>query len=87
MWDAAAIPACIPSGVPGLDEILSGGMPGGAISLISGPPGSGKTTIALQILLNAAQQGEVCLFVSNTETEEQLNICSRLPWMARGSAS
>ncbi|WP_081495562.1 RAD55 family ATPase [Methylocystis parvus] len=37
------------SGVPGLDDVLQGGLPRNAFILVEGPPGSGKTTIALQI--------------------------------------
>lgn len=63
-----------PTGVPGLDEVLQGGLPRGALILVEGPPGSGKTTVALQFLLAAAQRGETCLLASNAETPEQLKL-------------
>ncbi len=68
-----AIPR-LPSGIPGLDEVLQGGLPRGALILVEGPPGSGKTTAALQFLLAAAQRGETCLLASNAETPQQLKL-------------
>ena len=43
------------TGVPGLDAVLGGGLPRGALALVMGPPGSGKTTLALQIAFAAAR--------------------------------
>jgi circadian clock protein KaiC len=60
------------SGVPGLDEVLQGGVPRGSLILVEGPPGSGKTTIALQFLLQSVREGKSCLLASNAETPEQL---------------
>lgn len=60
------------SGVPGLDSILGGGVPRDILFLIQGPPGSGKTTFALQFLMEGARHGERCLHVSNAETPAQL---------------
>ena len=42
----------LPTGVSGLDEILGGGLPEFSFNLIVGPPGSGKTTLAHQIMLD-----------------------------------
>ena len=58
----------IASGVPGLDEVLQGGLPRGALLLIEGAPGSGKTTFGLQFLLQGIRQGETCLLASNAVT-------------------
>lgn len=52
------------TGVPGLDEILGGGLPRGALVLVMGGPGSGKTTIASQIALVAARSGRRALVLT-----------------------
>ena len=46
------------TGIPGLDDILSGGLPRGHIYLVQGDPGVGKTTLALQFLLSGVASGE-----------------------------
>ncbi|PPD45808.1 MAG: Circadian clock protein kaiC [Methylocystis sp.] len=63
-----------PSGVPGLDAVLQGGLPRGALILVEGAPGSGKTTIALQFLLQAVRAGETCMLATNAETPAQLDM-------------
>ncbi|WP_424362922.1 ATPase domain-containing protein [Methylocystis parvus] len=65
------------SGVPGLDEVLQGGLPRNSLILIEGPPGSGKTTIAMQFLLEAVRNGETCLLATNAETPAQLQSIAR----------
>lgn len=60
------------TGVPGLDDILSGGLSRGSVFLLEGEPGSGKTTIGLQFLLEGAQQGETSLYITLSETEDEL---------------
>jgi circadian clock protein KaiC len=60
------------TGVDGLDDILSGGLSRRHVFLLEGAPGSGKTTIALQFLLEGAAIGERCLYVTLSETEEEL---------------
>jgi len=64
----------ISSGVPGLDEVLQGGFPGEALLLVEGPPGSGKTTLGMQFLLQGVRDGETCLLASNAETLKQLKL-------------
>ena len=53
-----------PTGVPGLDLALGGGLPRGALTLVVGPPGSGKTTLAVQTAFNAAQDGRRVLILT-----------------------
>jgi hypothetical protein len=60
------------SGVPGLDDILSGGFSRGALFLIEGSPGTGKTTLALRFALEGAAAGERTLYITLSETKEEL---------------
>ena len=60
------------TGVPGLDEVLHGGLIPSRFYLIDGDPGAGKTTLALQYLLNGVKAGETCLYVTLSETKEEL---------------
>ena len=65
------------TGVPGLDDILSGGLPRGALYLCEGNPGVGKTTLAVQFLLEGRRQGEKCLYVTLSETRHELEVVAR----------
>src|SRR5215813_3692828 len=60
------------SGVEGLDDILSGGLPRDCFYLIQGDPGSGKTTLALQFLLEGVRSGEPVFYVTLSETRDEL---------------
>src|SRR3954467_14506346 len=60
------------TGVDGLDDILNGGFRRGRVYLIEGSPGTGKTTIASQFLLDGAARGEKGLYITLSETEAEL---------------
>jgi circadian clock protein KaiC len=60
------------TGVAGLDEILGGGLTPNRLYLIEGDPGSGKTTLSLQILFEGVRRGERCMFVTLSETADEL---------------
>src|SRR3982750_322052 len=62
----------VPMGVPGLDEVLLGGLPAGHLYLVDGTPGVGKTTLALHFLLEGVRRGESCLYVTLSETKREL---------------
>jgi len=60
------------TGVPGLDSILIGGLARHRLYLLEGEPGCGKTTLALQFLMEGARQGEQVLYITLSETAEEL---------------
>jgi KaiC/GvpD/RAD55 family RecA-like ATPase len=62
----------VKTGVPGLDEMLNGGLIGGRSYLICGGPGAGKTIFAVQFLLEGITNGEKCLYISLEETAEEI---------------
>lgn len=59
-------------GVAGLDDILKGGLPKNRLYLLQGEPGTGKTTLALQFLLEGARQKEKVLYITFSESREEL---------------
>src|SRR5215475_14287078 len=61
-----------PTGVEGLDEVLVGGLTRDCFYLIQGDPGSGKTTLALQFLLEGLRRGESVFYVTVSETRDEL---------------
>jgi circadian clock protein KaiC len=60
------------TGISGLDDILHGGFPPGHLYLIEGDPGTGKTTLALQFLLEGIRRGERVLYVTLSESAKEL---------------
>ena len=74
---ANADPTAVAAGIPGLDNILGGGFTPNRIYLVEGDPGSGKTTLALQYLLEGRRKGESGMYVSLSETKEELEGVAR----------
>jgi circadian clock protein KaiC len=72
MADQISRPAKAQFGVPGLDDVLLGGLTRNRLYLLEGAPGSGKTTLGLQFLLEGASAGEKGLYITLSETEEEL---------------
>lgn len=65
-------PAKSLTGVPGLDSVMGGGYPTNHMFLVEGDPGTGKTTLALQFLLEGARRGEPGLYVTLSESRHEL---------------
>ena len=60
------------TGIAGLDNILQGGLTAGHVYLIEGDPGSGKTTLGMQFLLQGIAKGEPTLYITLAESREEL---------------
>jgi circadian clock protein KaiC len=78
--DAASAPAPSPrvsTGIPGLDEVLRGGLPSGYMYIVTGNAGSGKTTLALHFLLEGRDRGERVLYLSLSETVKEIDEIAR----------
>ena len=69
-----------PSGIPELDRVLGGGIVPGAVLLLGGEPGVGKSTLALQLAAEATGAGRRVLYVCGEESPEQIRLrAERLP--------
>lgn len=66
--------ARVSTGVSGLDDVLCGGLDPERLYLIEGEPGTGKTTIALQFLMEGAKNGEKGLYVTLSESQSELRV-------------
>lgn len=62
----------ISTGLPGLDELIEGGFKRGSINLVCGGAGSGKTTFAVQFIIEGLKHGESCLYITFEEKREKL---------------
>src|SRR5438105_13035267 len=75
------------TGIEGLDNILEGGFPKNRIYLVEGEPGTGKTTLALQFLLEGLRRGEPGLYVTLSETAEEMHsVAASHGWSLDGLA-
>ena len=75
------------TGVEGLDEVLAGGFTRNRMYLVEGMPGSGKTTLAMQFLMAARARGEPVLYVTLSETEDELRaVAASHGWTLDGIA-
>ncbi len=73
------------TGVAGLDDILGGGLPTNHLYLLDGEPGTGKTTLALQFLLEGVAKGERGLYVTLSESAAELNaVANSHGWDLKG---
>ena len=82
---AAAIQGTASTGIPGLDHILRGGLPRDRVYLLEGDPGTGKTTAALQFLRQGVGQGESCIYVTLSESANELNaVAASHGWTLEG---
>src|SRR5215210_696338 len=67
----------VKTGIAGLDLLLDGGLPTNRLYLVEGDPGTGKTTLALQFLMEGRALGETCLYVTLSETANELEGVAR----------
>lgn len=65
-------PARVTMGIPGLDDVLGGGLPENRLYLVKGSPGVGKTTLGLQFLTAGSRLGEPVLYITLSETEAEI---------------
>lgn len=77
--------APIPTGVPGLDEVLGGGYAAQRAHLIEGRPGGGKTTMGMQFLMDGIARGERGLYITLSESRRELmSVAERHGWSLDG---
>lgn len=62
----------VPSGIKGFDDLIEGGFPKGSVTLIAGPPGTGKSIFCSQIAYNCASKGKKCLYLNLEQDEGRL---------------
>ena len=67
----------ISTGIAGLDDVLGGGFPQGHFFLVEGEPGTGKTTLGLQFLMEGARHGEPVLYVTLSESQREIEKVAR----------
>ena len=67
----------VSSGVEGLDQVLDGGLPEGSVTLLTGGPGTGKTTFCCQFAAEALENGRDCVYISTEERPEDIKTDAR----------
>jgi circadian clock protein KaiC len=77
MAESPKTPALVQTGIEGLDDILHGGLAPDRTYLVEGSPGSGKTTLAIQYLMEGVRLDEPCLLVTLSESEEEMRASAR----------
>jgi circadian clock protein KaiC len=65
------------TGISGLDDILGGGVDPDSLYLVEGRPGTGKTTLGLQFLLDGVRRGEKGLYITLSESERELRVVAK----------
>ncbi len=70
-------PRRVSTGVEGLDDILAGGLPVGQMYLLEGTPGTGKTTVAMQFIMQGIRSGEKALYITLSESKMELEASAR----------
>jgi KaiC/GvpD/RAD55 family RecA-like ATPase len=65
----------VKTGVPGLDELIEGGIPKDFIILVAGSSGTGKTTMLMKFLAQGVQDGEKCVYIGLGESEDVISKC------------
>ena len=75
--DPAQTSPLVATGIDGFDDILGGGLTPNRIYLIEGDPGSGKTTLALRFMTEGLRRGETVLYVTLSETRDELEGVAR----------
>src|SRR3954454_16951875 len=71
--DSLESPPLLRTGSIGMDDILRGGLPPHCLYMLTGMPGSGKTTLSMQFLLEGAKAGESCLYITLSETKREIS--------------
>jgi circadian clock protein KaiC len=73
------------TGIGGLDDVLRGGLPAHRLYVVEGDPGAGKTTLALQFLIEGVRLGQRVLYITLSETLEELrDVASSHGWSLDG---
>src|SRR5512135_3680020 len=62
----------VPTGIPGLDKLIEGGLVKGSTTLVSGAAGTGKTIFCSQFLMEGLKRGESCMFITLEEKPEDI---------------